>query len=367
MAPGAGTPVARSGRYARAHRLFFPLAAAYSAAAVPLWWAEWAGWLPAGSSARHGHEMLLGFAGAVLAGYLFTKVTRAALLLAALCWATARLAAWTEPGGWVETAATLAFPLILFALGGWPFLKAARAGRNLVFGPAIAAFAVAEAVYQLGRAGLVAGGERQGALMAFDLVALMILVMGGRVIPAAMAGLVRREESRELFHRNGPRLELASVAGMASAFLCHALAKPDGIAAAGMALAGGAAMVRHARWRPELALRDPSMGPIQAGYVLLCVGLVLSPLLPGPDILHLATVGGIGIVTSAMMLRITHIRERAPAPMPAAAVPIAAVLAVAAVVRAGASLAPAILIPASAALWSAAFLGLAAALVRVWR
>jgi uncharacterized protein involved in response to NO len=367
VAPVTGAPVPRSGRYARAHRLFFPLAALFGAAAVPLWWAEWAGWLPSAGSARHAHEMLLGFAGAVLAGYLFTKVTRPALAVTALAWALARLAAWTQPGGWVEPVATLAFPLMLFVLGGWPFLKAARAGRNLVFGPAIAAFAIAEMVYQAGRAGLLPQGERQGALMAFDLVALMILVMGGRVIPAAMAGLVRREESRELFHRNGPRLELASVAGMASAFLCHGLSQPDAAAAAGMALAGAAALVRHTRWRPRLAAADPSMGPIQAGYFLLCLGLVLAPILPGPGTLHLATVGGIGIVTAAMMLRITHIRERAPGAMPRAAVPIAAMLAAAAVVRATSPLAPEVMVPLAAALWSLAFLGVAAALVRVWR
>ena len=73
MSPDA-TPVPRSGRFARAHRPFFLAACLYAALAVPLWWAEWAGLLPGCGGcdpvARHAHEMLMGFAGAVLGGII---------------------------------------------------------------------------------------------------------------------------------------------------------------------------------------------------------------------------------------------------------------------------------------------------------
>jgi uncharacterized protein involved in response to NO len=62
-----------------AYRLLFPLAAVFALAAVPLWLgirrshpallgAEW-----------HGHEMLFGFAFAVIAGFLSTRPSRAAI------------------------------------------------------------------------------------------------------------------------------------------------------------------------------------------------------------------------------------------------------------------------------------------------
>lgn len=341
---------------------------------MPLWVAENAGWMPGCGScdpvARHAHELLLGFAAAVLGGFLFTKVSAPKLTLAVGLWLLARLAVWLPlpaPFGLLA----LGYPLCLFWLGGWPFLKAARTGHNRVFAPAIAAFAAAEALFQAGRLGLLAGGERQGALMAFDLVALMILVMGGRVIPAAMAGLVRKEESRDLFDRNGPRLELAAVAGMAVAALCHGLGWGDG-ASAGLALAGLAALLRQRRWRLKVALGDASMGPVQVGYALLAAGLVLAAVAdwsgigPTSDALHLATIGGMGMVVAAMMLRINHIRERIPGPMPQAAIPIAALLALAADLRVMAPLEPAWLIPASALLWSLAFLAVAAVLVGTW-
>ncbi len=367
------SPVPRSGRFPKAHRPFFLAACLYAAAAVPLWWAEWAGLLPGCDGcdpvARHAHEMLLGFAGAVLGGYLFTKVTLPRLLLALAAWAAARIGAWAGIGGAPGVVLALAYPVLLFAFGGWPFLKAAKFGHNMVFAPTIAAFAVAEGLYQAGRLGLIEGGQRRGVLTALDLVALLILVMGGRVIPAAMAGLVRKEENRELFDRNRPWLERVVVLGMALNAIGDMLALPRVLA---MAVAGAAALVRQGRWRPMQALTDPSMGPIQTGYFLLATGLILASLSeqvgigPGTDALHLATIGGIGLVTSAMMLRIDHIRERRGHGWPKMGIPIAVLLVVAADLRITATVAPEVLIPASMALWSAAYLMLAIMLVLGW-
>jgi uncharacterized protein involved in response to NO len=140
-----------------------------------------------------------------------------------------------------------------------------------------------------------------------------------------------------------------------------------------MAVAGAAALVRQGRWRPLLSLSDASMGPIQLGYFLLAVGLILASVAdvigmgPGTDALHLATLAGIGLVTSAMMLRIDHIRERKDHRWRKIGIPVAGLLIIAADLRISASIAPEILIPGSAALWSAAFLILAAALALGWR
>jgi uncharacterized protein involved in response to NO len=373
MTSPAPLPQARSGRFPKAHRPFFLAASLYGALAVPLWVAEWVGWLPGCGScdpvARHAHEMLLGFAAAVLGGYLFTKVTRARLILALLAWAAARLAAWAAVPGEAGLVLSLAYPVLLFAFGGWPFLKAAKWGHNMVFAPTIAAFALAEGLYQAGRLGLVDGGERRGVMTAFCLMALMILVMGGRVIPAGMAGLVRKEDSRELFDRNRPWLEWVAVAGMAAEAVVQALGLPT---LGAMAVAGVAGLMRQSRWRPMLALTDASLGPVQVGHALLALGLIAATLAdwlgigPATDALHLATIGGMGVVTAAMMLRIDAIRERRVGEWPRAAIFCAVLLVGAADLRAMAALMPEVLIPAAMALWSAAFALVAATLVRGW-
>ena len=370
---GAAAPLARSGRFPKAHRPLFLAASLYAALSVPLWVAEWAGWLPGCGTcdpvARHAHEMLLGFASAVLGGYLFTKVTRLKLTLALLAWAAARIAAWAGLGGEAGLALSLAYPVLLFAFGGWPFLKAAKLGHNMVFAPTIAAFALAEALYQAGRMGLLEGGERRGVMTAFCLVALMILVMGGRVIPAGMAGLVRKEEARELFDRNRPWAEWLCVMGMTAEALTQAL----GFATWGaMAVAGAAGLWRQRSWRPKLSLSDPSLGPVQVGHALLAVGLIAAAasdwlgIGPSTDALHLATIGGMGVVTSAMMLRIDSIRERRIGQWPRAGILCAVLLVAGADLRAAASLAPEMLIPASMALWSLAFGIVAWSMVRGW-
>jgi uncharacterized protein involved in response to NO len=371
---GAAVPLARSGRFPKAHRPFFLAASLYAALAVPLWVAEWAGWLPGclgcDPVARHAHEMLLGFAAAVLGGYLFTKVTMTRLCLALAAWAAARVAAWVGLGGIAGLVLSLAYPVLLFAFGGWPFLKAAKLGHNMVFAPTIAAFAVAEALYQAGRMGLLEGGERRGTMTAFCLVALMILVMGGRVIPAGMAGLVRKEEARELFDRNRPWAEWLCVIGMGAEFLTQALALPTFGA---MALAGAAGLWRQRSWRPLLSLSDASLGPIQAGHALLALGLIAAAasdwlgIGPATDALHLATMGGMGVVTAAMMLRINAIRERQVGQWPRSGILCAVLLVAGADLRAMASLMPDILIPASMALWSLAFAVVAWSLARGWR
>lgn len=221
------------------------MACLYGAAAVPLWVGEWTGWLGGCANCdaviRHGHEMLLGYAGAIIAGYLFTRISRLQLAVAVGCWLLGRGAAWGEWPGIAGIAAALAFPAILFLLGGMPFWRAARTARNMVFAPLIAGFAAAEA--------LVIGGSGHGGIMlAFDLVAMLILVMGGRLIPGGMAGLVRREDGHELFDRTQRALEWVCVAGLAVAALTHALSLPDAIAAPGyLAATAAAAMALMAR------------------------------------------------------------------------------------------------------------------------
>ena len=60
--------------FALGFRPFYLLAGFYAALGVPLWAVQYAGWLPGASPLWHAHEMIFGYAFAVIAGFLLTAV-----------------------------------------------------------------------------------------------------------------------------------------------------------------------------------------------------------------------------------------------------------------------------------------------------
>lgn len=349
----------RSGRYAPAHGVLFLLACLQAAAAVPWWTAQRLGWLPDGTPTDHAHAMLLGYAAAVIGGFLFTRLSRLELGLAVAAWLAGR-AGLQGPAG---AAASLAYPALLMVLAGLPFLRSARSGHNLVFFPVLAGLLAAEAVFQAGALGWLADGQGRGVRLAFDLVVLLLLVMGGRIVPAAMAG-VMRARGEGLADRNRPGLEKLGMAGMAVAALGHLALMPD-VAALGWLAAGTGGLVRLAHWRPDAALTQPSLWPLHLGYLWLCAGLILSAaaewtgLWPVAAAMHIVTIGGLGTITAVMMVRTVMLRERISAVFPRPALAAVALISLSAVARVGDMLV------VSAALWSLAFTLLAVVLVRL--
>lgn len=359
----------RSGAHAPSHRVFFALACLQAALAVPLWWAEWSGvlpGLPTASAARHVHEMLMGFALAVMGGFLFTAIGSRTLALAVAAWIAGRVAAMASIGGWPEAVAGLAFPVMLMVLAGVPFVRSARSGHNLVFAPVMFGFLGAEALYQAGRLGLLAGGAECGIWLAFDLVMLMLLVMAGRLLPAAMAGLVR-QMGGELTGRNRPNLERAEIGGMVLAIVAHVGALPGEVAWLGWSIAGAASLARQYYWKPVLSIRQPGLWPLHLGHIWLGGGLVAAGLAgltgmgPVNGLVHAVTIGGLGTITATMMIRTTMLRGRISCPFPRTALAAIALLSIAAGLRvAGAN-------GAAAIIWAAAFLGVLWALLSLNR
>ena len=173
-------------------RPFFLLAGLYGALAIPLsligylgYGGEFTTW-PAGL--WHVHEMVFGYALAVIAGFLLTAVpgwqkaapvTGAPLALLAAIWVAGRLAmglsAWLPP--MVVAAVDLAFIPALFAIGV-PGLLDARAKRNRIFLVILGLFFVANSMLHFDIASDVA------VTLAVDLLVLLICVLGGRIVPS---------------------------------------------------------------------------------------------------------------------------------------------------------------------------------------
>nr|WP_082188142.1 NnrS family protein [Azospirillum baldaniorum] len=242
------------------HRLFFPAAALYGALSVPLWVAGYFGWLGIGwTPALHAHEMLMGYALAVVGGFLLTRPSGMALTVAFAAWLAGRLAVLAGLPPEIAAPLALAYPVALFVVAGVPFLRAAKSGHNKLFGPVIGAFALAEALVWWG-----GDGGRTGALFALHLVGILMLVMGGRIIPSATAGEVRRQGGT-LVERVQPRLEWAGVAGAVLAALTVARRGDD--RPAGLDRGGGRRAGRGDRLGTSGALADgrraEAPGPVE--------------------------------------------------------------------------------------------------------
>ncbi|MBK1839148.1 NnrS family protein [Azospirillum sp. YIM B02556] len=337
------------------HRLMYPAAALYAALAVPLWLAQLAGLLPPGwSPAVHAHEMTLGYALAVVGGFLMTRLTRRMAAAALLSWLGGRLALLCGLPAAFSLPIGFAYPVLLFAVAGLPFLRTSRSGHNAVFGPLIGAFLVAEALFWTSELGLVPTGGRPVALL---LIATLLLTMGGRVIPAATAGALRRQ-GITLAHRVQPRLEAMGIAGAGLCLLSAATGLLPPLGSAGAAMAGASALLRLARWKPHLLLRQPEIASLHLGYLCLGAGWLLTagaaPFgLPPAAGWHMLGVGALGILASTMMIRTTLQREAEPERFPPAATVAVALIAMAAMLRVSAVCWPSMtLLTAAAVCWT---------------
>lgn len=190
-----------------AFRPFFLAGSLFAMLAIPLWIAAWTGLWPGfqptgGWLAWHRHEMLFGFAMAIVAGFLLTAgqtwtgqpgVSGNRLMVLAGVWLLARL-------GWLfGMPVAVLIPLDLLFLLGVTGLMArmlwvVKQKRNY---PIIAVLSLMIGADVLVLCGVALGDDglqRQGVLAGLWLVAALMAIIGGRVIPFfTQRGLGRTE------------------------------------------------------------------------------------------------------------------------------------------------------------------------------
>ncbi len=300
-------------------RPFFLLAGLYGALAIPLsligylgYGGEFTTW-PAGL--WHVHEMVFGYALAVIAGFLLTAVpgwqkaapvTGAPLALLAAIWVAGRLAmglsAWLPP--MVVAAVDLAFIPALFAIGV-PGLLDARAKRNRIFLVILGLFFVANSMLHFDIASDVA------VTLAVDLLVLLICVLGGRIVPSFTTNALGAKGLRDVVHTPAlaQGLAIGSVAAVGLADVAASQWTMLAPVAAGLGLAAAMANGwRMAGWGTRHTLDSPIVWVLHLGYGWLVTGLALKglggfDLVDGTASLHGLTIGMVGTMTLAVMTR----------------------------------------------------------------
>jgi len=261
----------------------------------------------------HGHEMVFGFAVAVIAGFLLTAAqnwtgipTLSGLPLAGLygLWLAGRLAFLVPalPRAWVA-AIDLSFLPVLALTLALPILRA-RQFRSHPFPLMLLALALANALVHGEVLGL-AGTGRLGLHLAVYVVVTIIFVMGGRVIPSFTDNKLR---TRARHWKTVERL-LPIFTPLA---LIAALAAPDSrLTALLAAVAATLHAIRLAGWYTKKIWSVPLLWVLHLGYAWVVAGFAL---LAGTaagwsaatgSALHAFTAGAIGVLTLGMMARVS--------------------------------------------------------------
>ncbi|WP_297976914.1 NnrS family protein [uncultured Amaricoccus sp.] len=360
-------------------RPFFLGATLLALGVIPVWLAVWQGAVTlAGPFAPvdwHVHEMLFGYAAAVIAGFLFTAIPNWTGRMPTRGWPLMMLAAlWLL--GRLAVAGLLALPPVgVMALDGAFLLAIAGmagveivAGRNwrnlMVLAPVTLLFA-ANLTFHL--EAMLTGTADVARRLAVAVVIFLITLIGGRIIPSFTRNWLVQHGARRLPVPFGRYDNLCLAAGALA--LVAWTARPEGWPTALLlALAGLLHLARLARWRGEATWPSPLLLMLHLAYLFVPLGLLATAgaalgLLPAAAGLHLLGIGAIGGMTVAVMMRATrgHTgRSLVAGPWLTAAF---ALVALAALVRAASAGVDGITV--SAALWTAGY-GILAANLAPW-
>lgn len=304
-------------------RPFFLGAAAWAFASLPIWLLALSGLADVPSAfdplAWHRHEMLFGFVGAVVAGFLLTAIPNwtgrlpiagGPLLSLFGLWLAARAAMYFSAISGLELAATLdvGFYLVLAAVAGREVLAAKN--RNLPIVLLVLLFAganFADYAVALG----VAADEGLGWRAGLALVVLMISLIGGRIIPSFTRNWLVKQGITSGLPGQPTGYDLTTIAVTAVA-LAAWLAAPEGHATGVLSLAAAALqLVRLSRWRGWRTFRDPLVLILHIGYFWVPLGLGLlaasnlGTAVPRSTAIHALTAGAMATMILAVMTRAT--------------------------------------------------------------
>ena len=362
-------------------RPFFLFSAIWAAVAVPIWIASFTlgdGMVGATDGrAWHIHEMLFGYLGGVIAGFLLTAVpnwtgrlpvTGAGLAGLFALWVAGRAAGFAPAAFALPAAVVDSAFLIVFAAVVWREVLAAKNRRNLPICLMVTVLAAANIAFHLQDVLPAIGlwAERAAVAVIIGLVALI----GGRVTPSFTQNWTLAQGIAAPPAAFGG-LDKATLALTGIALVAWVAAPYALIPGLLMILAGLANAVRLYRWRGWLARREALLWILHAGYAWVAIGLLLLGLsavapaaVPFTAGIHALTAGAMGVMTLAMMTRATRGHTGRPRVADRATTLIYATILLAAVVRVCAPFhaewSPALL-AVSAILWSLAFFGFALA------
>lgn len=306
---GHGWPLLRLG-----FRPFYLAAAAFAGLAIPIWVAVFtglSGWsTPVPASLWHAHEMLFGFAAAVIVGFLMTAgkawtwlQTPRSTALAALVvmWLGGRVAAFVAPYPLYAALDLLLLPVVAVILVR--LLLRAGNRRNLSLAGLLGLLTLANLVFHLSMLGYLDLAPVRALYGALALIVLIECVMAGRVIPAftmsAIPGLRLAVD---------PRMEKATAAASVLALGCWVFVPAATVSAPLLILAAGLQLARLVSWKPWRTRARPILWILHLSYAWIPLGFLLLALslagwMTASAGIHALAVGATGGLIIGMVTR----------------------------------------------------------------
>lgn len=321
-----------------AFRPFYFLGTLYAPVLVAAWLGAWLGaWeVPSvGTPLRlwHGHEMLFGFAAAIITGIVLTalpswagteEIQGGRLGVLVVLWLAGRIAFWAAP--WLPPLAPAAVDLLLFPaafLMVAPQLARASNRLYLLLLPILLALAASNAVYHYGILAAhthLAGLGLRGALYAI----IVLYVLKGGVLAPVFTGNALREKGRgeqAPFNLELEMLAVGVVLLLAALDLAGAPSRWIGLAALACALVHA---FRTARWKGWRLPDVPLVFVMHLGFAWLVFAFFLKAvaeltgLVPETAWVHAFTVGSLGLMMLGLMTRVSLRHTGRPLVVPGA-------------------------------------------------
>ena len=303
-------------------RPFFLLAGIYAVVSMMLWMALYifrADLLPISLSPIiwHGHEMIFGYAIAVISGFLLTAVgnwtnikmvSGRGLMLLTLLWVSARI----FPFSGLDNAVMLsAISDLLFMAGlllaiSIPIIKAQQWEQLPIVGK-VALMMASNILFYLGLLQVLPAISIQwGLYSGFYLVISLILLMGRRVIPF----FIEKGVNENISLKNWKWLDISSLLLFLAFIIMEVFLNQPVFSAVLAGLLFILHSIRLWGWYAKGIWKKPLLWVLYVGYGFMVLGfalkaaslwLSLSPWIP----LHAFAAGGIGMVTIGMMSRVS--------------------------------------------------------------
>ena len=307
-------PSAQFALFALGFRPFYLLAAVFAALSVPLWIAQYFGLFPRlgplDPIVWHAHEMTFGFAAAVISGFLFTAVrnwtgqpTPAGGTLAALAflWLAGRALMLTGPTPAAAIVDVAFLPLVAWSI--FRPLKRTR-NRNQFLVALLLILAAANVLFHLARTDRIALPSLALAEAAIGLVALIVAIMAGRVIPAFTRNACPQARIRQI-----KGLDPVAIGMLALALIAWIGGLSEVVV---VPLCVGAAVLNLARlwqWDPIATRAQPILWILHLSYAWIPLGMLLLAFALAhvagtpASALHALGIGAIGGMIMGMMTR----------------------------------------------------------------